>query len=555
MGVMIPTFAAWVWLTLVDGRYRLELNWVLVTLVAYLLSATFSALSGPDPTLSFWSKHERLAGVIAHFHLFTFFLVLSSFLREEKDWKTFFSVAVSIASLVSFWGVAQNHGFRTAVSVFDSLHFISEDVSAISNEGSTLGNTSFMGSYLQMNAFLSIYLIVTSTGNSRVLAVVSFTLILLGVYLNPGGRAMRYSVLAGLILIAFLYLAVKSDRVAVRGFSKFVLCSAGLVSFALFFASLSEGSVVNEKFSAIRGGGTRIQTWKMAWEGIREKPIFGWGFENFELAFYRHFNPEILVGIGTTVQEHWYDRSHNVVFDLLLTGGFVGAGLFFLVVAVSLYTLWNDYFLSDRRRLGVCVVLTAMFAAHFIQNLSVFDMLPSNMLLFATFAYVSSKAVPIVSVVHRFREFRPASAVPILSFICLSFASGVAFYHFVYKPHRVARIVAKFSAGSLPGPLKDEYIVASETSPVGRHQVRIQLAESAMKRLEFLENSEKDVFYLGEVDYVISQLEKSAQVVVCHPCVCILEKVPAVSLDFRRAESGPDANQQVMFRKPRYTRP
>jgi len=43
----------------------------------------------------------------------------------------------------------------------------------------------------------------------------------------------------------------------------------------------------------------------MAWEGVKEKPLLGWGQENFNLVFNKYYEPS-LYG-----QEVWFDRVHN----------------------------------------------------------------------------------------------------------------------------------------------------------------------------------------------------------------------------------------------------
>ena len=48
--------------------------------------------------MSFWSKHERMTGLFMHLHLFAYFLVLSSFLKKEEQWRVLLSIAVGIAA-------------------------------------------------------------------------------------------------------------------------------------------------------------------------------------------------------------------------------------------------------------------------------------------------------------------------------------------------------------------------------------------------------------------------------------------------------------------------
>ena len=74
--------------------------------------------------------------------------------------------------------------------------------------------------------------------------------------------------------------------------------------------------------------------WQMSWEGFKERPIFGWGQENFLYVFAKHYNPKMWN------QEPWFDRSHDVFFDWLVAGGAVGLLTYLSMFAALIYTLW-----------------------------------------------------------------------------------------------------------------------------------------------------------------------------------------------------------------------
>jgi hypothetical protein len=52
----------------------------------------------------------------------------------------------------------------------------------------------------------------------------------------------------------------------------------------------------------------------MALKGIAERPVLGWGQENFNYVFNKYYNPQMFG------QEEWFDRTHNVVLDWLIAG-------------------------------------------------------------------------------------------------------------------------------------------------------------------------------------------------------------------------------------------
>ncbi len=61
----------------------------------------------------------------------------------------------------------------------------------------------------------------------------------------------------------------------------------------------------------------RLDSWKMAWNGIKERPLLGWGQENF-IGIYT-VNPIPFKG-----EQVWTDRAHNIVIEWLINAGILG---------------------------------------------------------------------------------------------------------------------------------------------------------------------------------------------------------------------------------------
>jgi len=85
-------------------------------------------------------------------------------------------------------------------------------------------------------------------------------------------------------------------------------------------------------------------------------------------------------------QEQWFDRTHNVVFDWLIAGGFVGFIAYFLIFVFLIRMLVKSDQLSKREK----AVFVGMLGAYVFQNLFVFDQIGSYMLFFAFIAYMHS---------------------------------------------------------------------------------------------------------------------------------------------------------------------
>lgn len=78
----------------------------------------------------------------------------------------------------------------------------------------------------------------------------------------------------------------------------------------------------------------RAIMWKIAWDGFKERPLLGWGPENFSNVFAHDFNTAYFTpakGLG-----RWFDRAHSVYFDYLVEIGALGL-LSFLAIFIVLY--------------------------------------------------------------------------------------------------------------------------------------------------------------------------------------------------------------------------
>jgi tetratricopeptide (TPR) repeat protein len=108
----------------------------------------------------------------------------------------------------------------------------------------------------------------------------------------------------------------------------------------------------------------------MAYQGFKEKPILGWGQENFIFVFEKYYSPAMFN------QEPWFDRAHNIFFDWLIAGGILG-----LLAYLSLFLF---SFIELRRSQSLNIVQKSLFvsllAGYFVHNIFVFDNIASYML-------------------------------------------------------------------------------------------------------------------------------------------------------------------------------
>ena len=112
----------------------------------------------------------------------------------------------------------------------------------------------------------------------------------------------------------------------------------------------------------------RVNSTLLGLKGFAAKPIFGWGPENFTVAYDRYLTAEI---IGQTVIS--FDQAHNKLVEELTTKGIVGF--------VGYISIWGYMFWVIARRLKsqsaqdqvFTLFAGAALTAYFVQNLFLFD--------------------------------------------------------------------------------------------------------------------------------------------------------------------------------------
>ncbi len=494
-------FYIWLFLAFHRPQYRPELNPVLLLLAAYTAALTLSTIFGADPVASFWSEHGRLTGLLFQLHLFAFFLVLSSVFKSEGEWRFLIGTAVAIAVLVSLWGLADNFGLEWVIRVYDSAGIVSEQARTLSGGASTFGNTSFLGTYLLFNAFFALFLFAGSAWQGRIPWALAFLLIAAGLLLNPGGRAMKGAFIAGLIIAGLLYLAFCHRRRPVMVAAR-VFLGAALIS-GLFFGLTAfwEGSFAQRQVFSLQGMPGRMINWQSAWQGFLERPLLGWGPENFEIALQRHIDPRVMLPGWGFVAEAWHDRAHNVVFEHLVTTGLLGTILYFALIAWALLVLWQAWLGEKGPGFWTPALFTALFAAHFIQNLTVFDMPASHILFYLALAYMAHIATAGAegqAVRKKGKAIKPGLlSLPLL--ILLAALMALSFNHFVSRPFQAGRVVRLILEDPADSSLADVAQTANALTPMGRQHIRYLLGAATVIRLEQVIGRQAEIELIGRL--------------------------------------------------------
>jgi len=362
-------FAAWLLLAISNKQFRPRVNAISVTLGIFLLVTIVTSFTGINIERSFWSTFERMAGTINWIHLVLFFSALIFTFRNLADWKKLLTASFIVSSLVALIFLLQKIGI--SVIPFDT------------RSGATIGNSSFMAAYLLFSVFFGIWLFSEARALWQKAAYgIGFGILVLAMLFSTAYGALL-SMFGGffIIFLAWLYFGakIKFGRVI----AGLILIGAVILGSIVIWGTFTQNKAITEKlpyfFSNEGTIGARKVVWEIAWQGVNEKPVLGWGPENFNVVFTKYFNP--CLTLPECGSEVWYDRTHNIIFDNLIHSGFVGLFSYLAIFAAAFFAVFKWTF-RDRRNWVLSGVVAAALGSYFVQNMLVFDM-PSTYIMFA----------------------------------------------------------------------------------------------------------------------------------------------------------------------------
>ncbi len=360
-------------------RFRPRFSILTITIVLFWLSFAVSTFVGVDWYHSFWDNHERMLGLFTITHYTILYLIASSVLDTNEDWKIVFRSALVLGSIVMLIGVWQKF-----VDPEYLLNGGSWRVSA------TLGNSIYYSGYGLFLMFLGIitYIRERNTTFWKWFGLVVSALGFLGIFLG-GTRGAILGLIFGCGTIALSYIFISREKSRIRTLITY-LSVVGVVLLVVLFAFrqttfVSEipglGRLLNTSFSLNSTETTRPMAWKVGIEAWKEMPVFGWGPNNFYYAFNKYYNPEFLK-FGWN--ETWFDNAHSVIVNTLVVQGIIGILIYLSIYAVALMTI----LVGVRRgkvHMHIGFISAGFLVAHLIGLVTVFEN-PTSYLYFFIFA-------------------------------------------------------------------------------------------------------------------------------------------------------------------------
>jgi len=487
-------FFAWVILAFWHKQYRPKINVVLLSLSVFVLVMLLSTAMGVDPSRSFWSKFERMTGLLMWLHLFGFFLALFSSLQSFGQWKQLFIMSLGIAFLVALMGFLEKLGVK-AVTFSD-------------RGGATLGNTSFLGAYLLFNLFLSLYLY-TQQAREKGFNVIKASFLFLGfffllvIYLQ-GARAAFGASLGGLVLIGLLYWAFQIKNKTIKQTGRVVLGMSVVIVLSSIVLLFLPHNPVHNLFGKMATEG-RFVNWEIAQKGFKDKPFLGWGPETYDILFPKYFNPCLFT--QKCGGEFWFDRTHNIVLDTLVAMGVLGLLAYVAIFASAFWVLGKKYFQEKNIDFWTFSFFTALPVSYFVQNLTVFDMVSSLMMFIVMLSFIAFLAG------WGWSGAKPGLRKPVnwwvVGGIVLAFA--LTFNYAVYKPWQLDSLIIKATQTASQEERLALYNKVITTSSLGKYQIIDFLSDHSQYLITKDLSNANPQLALKELNWSIEQMEKIHQ--------------------------------------------
>ncbi len=486
-------FALWAMLALRDTSVRPKPMLILYVVGAFVLSLGISAVLGVNFDKSFWSNFERMEGWIGLFHLGLYFFLIAAMFQGEKAWKYFFNTTITVSVLIGLFGFAQLAGFT------------------VINQGgvrvdATLGNATYLAVYMLFHLFITALAAFKWGLRSRMLQLwygAAFFVQAVILYFTAT-RGTILGLIVGIFVTGLVLVFFSKGNAALKKYGAAVLI--GVVLLIGGFLLIKDTSFVRENETlgrlasiSLSEGATRFTVWGMAFQGFLERPIFGWGQENFNYVFNQYYEPSLYA------QEPWFDRAHNVVLDWLIAGGLIGFLLYLSVYAVTFWYLvrpQSTFPLIER------ALIAGLIVAHAIHNLFVFDNLISYLFFLTIIAYVAYQAHDVPATT----EQRPSLALPQHAFIVgapIIIILLCIVVYFVNVPGIATATGLIDAIRPQPGGAVENFenfkALSEKTTGLGRQEVREQLIQFALQVLR--SDSPDQAFKQQVVEYAIEEFK------------------------------------------------
>ena len=503
--------ALYIPLILVGKKYRPQKSFIFISFSIFTALYLFTGLIGVNSYNSFWGSLERMGGIFSFMHFWVYFVILVGIIKGEADWNKILKISVFVGLLSILFAYGQR--FIRGQFFIGWQH--GERVIG------TIGNPALFAGYLIFILYIALYLFFNKD-ISRWHKKLYLAIFILGIPILLM-TAVRGAVIAffGSLFLLMVFLLFKSENKKIK---KYLIAMVVIFVLAVLLIGLNrnqewvkKNSILN-RLSDISIGTSTIQTRLWSWEsginGWKERPIFGWGPENFMYLHMKYFDSRHFSGMGA---ETIWDRAHNMVLEVLSTMGVVGLISYLSIFFFIFYFLIKGF---KKKKISVSIfgVLSVMVIAYFVQNLFIFDTFVNYFMFFLVLGYINflnSQEVNSSAVALAREDEHATSKDPsIVLTAFLIIIALVAIFQLNIKPakanYATTRAILAGRAGEVNRALAYYQKAIKYNTPQGNYELRHKLATFAVQVVEHQRATGKD-FDANVLYYSIEQVKKNVE--------------------------------------------
>lgn len=374
------TFPAYLMLAWMEPEMRPKRHILLIGICCYFTALALSVFFASDPARAWWGNQERMNGLFTLLHFLAWLVMAVSLLKTERAWRHLMNYQIVLSVIMAIVAILQRPYPKLLL------------FPASPRVGGLLDNPIYMAAYQIFNLFFIAWLAMRTKNRVAwvwyaVAAAIDFTAFVLA---QSRGGLLGLGV--GLLIFAVSISVLTKSRKArwsIAGLIVLAFATYGVL-FTFRHTPLIRQSPVARLLDFSGSDTTRFIAWRIAWEGFLEKPIVGWGFDNFHILFNAKYNPQSL---RFGAYETWFDRSHNWVLDALAMTGVFGL-LTFVGIFAALYASVIRARKKEWLDTPTTAVMIALPMGYFVQNLFVFDHPAAFSMSFLLYAWVMAATRP-----------------------------------------------------------------------------------------------------------------------------------------------------------------
>ncbi len=368
-GILGILFA--IWLFKKGNSISIPKSPILLVSVIYFLSILISGIFGFSFENTFWSAVARTTGIwyLINLGIFTFFLTAVASDHKNRH-KLILTIVLSTA-LYSLLAFLSNEGLGVLFTNYAAESF-------------TFGNSTFAAMYIFGAFILSLYYLFQAQVKKWWMYILPVLLVInsdiisskvwFGNFTDIAGeaRATSYVIVLSIICLFFIWLISKIKDIKKRSKIVYSIFGLGVVALAWFAISLFSNDGIVRDFYLSRSTKARPLLWQVSESIIKDKPVLGWGADNFERLFEINYDNRFLE--DAYGREPWFDRAHNIFIDQAVDNGILGLLIYvsaYLVIILCL--IYSSLHSSEKRDRILSAFLIVYFSLHLLELQTAFE--------------------------------------------------------------------------------------------------------------------------------------------------------------------------------------